>query len=419
MKVIILLSFVLFLSIKGYNQNDSASIKVIDLQNKLKVIQSEKDSINSLIENYKLESIRYQLKKYGLPKLEKGDVLIEHSALMLVYNEKYEQAKWVAHIILPDIKQGNIGRSNDFRPDTLISTGSSVEKDYFIKTLLPDSTYKYDGFGYDRGHLAPSADFRWSEKALSESYFYSNMSPQVPALNREGMADLENLLRTYVIVNNTPIYVVTGPILNDSLKKIERGVNKVSIPNKFFKVALDLKNKKAIAFILPNARLSSPVISYTHCIDELEQITGIDFFANLPDSTQEMLESQNIPKDWLVGRQKFDVPPLRGDQLPKHCINTIQAYEYMDKNKTVTVCGTVSSTKNTKKGNIFINLDKSFPNQIFSITIWSSEVVNFSYQPSKYLMSKKICVSGKINNNKGLPSMNIKNESQVEILEKK
>ena len=395
---------------------DIASEKISILEKKLAQIKTKQDSINKLIEDYKLQSIRYQLKTIGLPKLEKGEKLIEHSAMMLVYSEKYEQAKWVAHIILPDIKDGNFGRTNDFRPDNKISTGSSVEKDYFIKTMLPDSTYKYDGFGFDRGHLAPSADFRWSKKALSESYLYSNMSPQVAELNRQGMADLENLLRTYVIANNTPLFVVTGPILNDSLKKIERGVNKVSIPKKFFKIALDYKHKKAIAFILPNSQLSSPIISYTHCIDEVENITGIDFFANINDSLEETLEKQNIPKDWMAGRQKFDVAPLRDNQLPKHCINTIQAYEYMDKGRTVTVCGTVSSTKKTKKGHIFINLDKSFPNQIFTITIWSSNAMNFSYAPEKYLMSKKVCVTGKVQNNKGLPSMDIKNEKEIKIL---
>ncbi len=416
MKNLLIVLF-LFISQISFSQ-DTAAIKISTLEKKLKSIKKEQDSINNLLENYKLQSIRYRLRTIGLPKLEKGDKLIEHQAMMLVYDEKYEQAKWVAHIILPDIKNGNFGRTNDFRPDKKISTGSAVEKDYFLKTLLPDSTYKYDGFGYDRGHLAPSADFRWSKKALSESYLYSNMSPQVAELNREGMADLENLLRTYVIVNNTDLFVVTGPILNDSLKKIERGVNKVSIPKKFFKIALDYKNKKAIAFILPNAQLTSPVISYTHCIDEVENITGIDFFANIDDSLQEALEKQNVPQDWVTGRQKFDVPPLKENQMPKHCINTVQAFEYMNKAKKVTVCGTVSSTKKTKKGHIFLNLDKSFPNQIFTITIWSDNTANFSYLPNKYLMSKKICVTGKVTNNRGLPSMEIKNEKEIKILEK-
>ena len=82
------------------------------------------------------------------------------------------------------------------------------------------------------------------------------MSPQLDKFNREKWADLEGLLRGYVYDHpETQLYVVTGPLLNDSLAKIERGVNKVSIPNYFYKVALDLKNKKAIAFIMPNAAI--------------------------------------------------------------------------------------------------------------------------------------------------------------------
>src|SRR5690606_2430798 len=101
------------------------------------------------------------------------------------------QARWVAHIILPDIIDGQVTRSNDFRVDPMVRSGTAVEADYFLQSQKPDGTIEYDGFGYDRGHLAPSADFRWSESALSESYYYSNMSPQLAEFNRNGWAELE------------------------------------------------------------------------------------------------------------------------------------------------------------------------------------------------------------------------------------
>ena len=399
-----------------FSQNTD-SLKLNKLENQLSQVEKQKDSLNTLIESYKLKNIINQLKNIGIPKLEPTDTLITHSAMVLVYSEKYEQAKWVAHIITPDIKTGNFGRTNDFRPDTMIKTGSAVEQDYFIKELLPDSTYKYDGFGYDRGHLAPSADFRWSKKALSESYLYSNMSPQVGELNREGWAELENMLRSYVIHNNTPIFVVTGPVLNDSLIKIDRGINKVSIPKYYFKIAFDLKNKKAIAFLMPNEMLTYPVISYSKSINDIEKITGIEFFYKLPNELKENIKKQNKPRDWLVGKQKYETAPLKGKELPKNCVNTVQSYKYIDSNKKITVCGTVSSTKKTRKGHVFINLDKSFPNQIFSITIWSSNAINFSYQPNKYLVSKKVCVTGKLTDNNGIATMNIKNEKSIKVLE--
>ena len=135
---------------------------------------------------------KQEIKNILLPELKPGEDLIEHSALFLVYDEQHEQSKWVAHKISQNISEGSVGRTNDFREDTLIKTGSASEKDYFTKSLNEQGKYSYNGYGFDRGHLAPSADFRWSKTALSESYFYSNMSPQLPEFNRKGWAKLEN-----------------------------------------------------------------------------------------------------------------------------------------------------------------------------------------------------------------------------------
>lgn len=210
----------------------------------------------------------------------------------MVYAEAFEQAKWVAHIVLPDVVNGNEGRTNDFRPDEKIKTGSAVETDYFLRIPITDSTFKYDGFGYDRGHLAPSADFRYSKKALSESYLYSNMSPQVAKLNGGHWAELEDVIRQYVVRNKTQVYIVSGPVLRPGLPKIERGTNKVSIPEFYFKVALDETNQRAIGFIMPNKDCEYPVMSYACSIDSIESVTGIDFFASLPDDKEGTLESK-------------------------------------------------------------------------------------------------------------------------------
>ncbi len=417
-KVIVVFTTVLlaFLSLSVFSQN-ADSLKISNLENQLNKLEVKKDSIYNVIEDYKLNNIIYKLNKYGLPKIEQNEKIITHSAMILVYSEKHEQAKWVAHIILPEIKNGIVSRTNDFRIDSLIETGSAEEADYFIKQMQPDSTYKYDGFGYDRGHLAPSADFRWSKKALSESYYYSNMSPQVAELNRETWANLEDILRAYVINYNTELYVVTGGVLNDSLVKIARGKNKVSIPKYFYKVILDMKNGRAIAFLMPNQVIKDPVISHSKSIYEIEKLTGITFYNNLDKELQAKLKSQNNPKDWMVGKIKFDAAPLTNAELPKNSINTMQAYKYMNSKEKVTVCGTVSSTKKTKGGHVFINLDKSFPEQIFTITIWNSNLKNFSYQPEKYLITKKICVTGSVEQNKGTASLDVKNEKQIEIIE--
>ena len=128
------------------------------LEAELNQLKAQEKTILLQIEEVKLGKISADLRKNGLPKVEAGEEVVYHSALALVYSEQHEQAKWVAHIISPDIVNGNVSRTNDFRPDPKVSTGSTVEEDYFLKFLQPDSTYKYDGYGYDRGHLAPSAD---------------------------------------------------------------------------------------------------------------------------------------------------------------------------------------------------------------------------------------------------------------------
>jgi endonuclease G, mitochondrial len=370
------------------------------------------------LEDLKLLQLRKDLKAYGLPKLEAGEEVVEHLAMSLVYSEKHEQAKWVAHIITPDVIGGVEGRSNDFRPDPLIKTGSTVEEDYFLKFQQPDKSYKYEGFGYDRGHLAPSADFRWSTRALSESFFYSNMSPQVVDFNRDSWAKLEDMMRAYITRNpTTQFYMVTGPLLNDNLPKIPKAKNKVSIPEKYFKIAVDLKNKRAVAFVMPNKKAEYPHESYAVSIDEVEKLTGIDFFASLEDGLENELEAQKDAKPFLSQAEQSDVNPENPTTLPRNTFNTVQAKLYMGKGEKITVVGTVVSVKLSGKGNVFLNLDKKFPNQIFSVTIFAKSISNFSYKPEEFLEGKKISVKGIVTNFNGTPSMSIENENAIEVLE--
>jgi endonuclease G, mitochondrial len=375
------------------------------------------DSLLGAIENLKLNKIHEDLVRTGLPALRQGDELVHHSAYSLAYCESHEQARWVAHIILPDVEHGAEGRSNDFRPDELVSTGSAEEADYFIKTPREDGTFQYDGFGYDRGHLAPSADFRYSKKALSESFLYSNMSPQVAELNRGRWADMEDAVRQYSVRNQTPVYVVTGGVLNDNLKKIPRGVNQVSIPELYYKVAMDPVNKRAIGFIMPNQECTYPVMHYSVSVDSVEKLTGIDFYPALPDAEESEMESTYDSQKWVGDRELGDVLPLRADSLPRNTFNTVQAQYYVGRNEPIKICGTVVSTKLSSKGNIFLNLDKKFPGQIFTVSIFKDNVSNFSYQPNEFLQGKTICVTGKISDFNGTPSMSIANEKAIQIME--
>ena len=395
-------------------QTISEKINLATVQ--LSSIDQQRQLLNTKIEFLKLEKMQDDLDKIGLPTLQAGDALVRHAALTLAYVEKYEQARWVAHIIPPDVIKGTVFRTNDFRSDAKVITGSAEESDYFLKKLKADSTWEYDGFGYDRGHLAPSADFRWSQTALSESYYYSNMSPQLAAFNRGAWGDLEDAVRGYMYLHpTTDLYVLTGPFLKDGLPKIEKGKNKVTIPERYWKVVLDLNNKKAIGFIMPNEDISKPLKSFAVSINQVEKETGLNFFNKLPPALQEELESQAKPADWLPASNALDVEPLAQETMPRNHFNTEQAKSWMANNTEITVCGTVVGARLSRAGNMLINLDRQFPNQVFTVFVKKEDIINFNYDLAEVLKNKVIFVKGKVINQGGTPTMYIQTQTDLMI----
>ena len=405
-----------FLPLGLFGQLTNLAVQKNDIQiDSLEKLKSILIANNDVI---KLVLLQQLIQSTGVPKNQNPEKITVHSAMQLSYNEKHEQANWVMHVIPPDILRGNFGRSNDFREDIQVETGTSVDSDYFIRTLNPDSiTYTYDGFGYDRGHLAPSADFKWNGNALSESYLYSNMSPQVADFNRLKWAELEDWLRSYVDKYKVNLVVITAPVLNESLSKIERGTNRVSIPKLFVKAALDLTNQRAIGFVMPNEKIKPPVEAFAVTIDSLESLIGYDLFSGLEGAIENSVESQFDISYWLPNKEANDVLAIDKLSLPKNVDNTYTADTHVNDGKIHTVCGTAVSTKKSNKGNVFINLDKRFPNQIFSVSIFEKSVKNFSYEPEIYLINKKVCFTGKLTEYNGIPSMVIENEKQVRLLE--
>ncbi|NSW45703.1 MAG: DNA/RNA non-specific endonuclease [Bacteroidales bacterium] len=405
MKIIKLLTILLACITFGslFSQSDTEN-KIKNIEKRIKLLSDSQIDYYKQLEVYKHKWIQEQLKKYAIPKITEEGFLVYHSAMALFYIEKYGQSKWVAHMILPDIATGIETRTNDFRQDSLISVGTPDKIDYFNS-------------GYDRGHLAPSADFRWSRKALSESYYYSNMSPQKPEFNRGKWSQVEDFLRQYVIYSGHPIFVITGGLLNDTIKKSIGIKKKIKVPPYFYKIAVDLETKpaQAIAFYMLNGTNTKPIISYTIPIDSIEKKTGIDFFYLLPDTLENRLEAMNDVTLWQSKETKGNVKPLEAEELPKGAINTVEAEKYV--NQKATVCGTVVVTRVLKdnKG-VVVNLDQRFPNNLFSFTIWQNNIPNFSYEPASYLLNKKICVTGEISLYRGKPTTDVRNEKAIEFL---
>lgn len=375
------------------------------IQAKLAAIRTQEAEWLSEIERIDLADLQDTLLAY-IPQLEEGEYLIKHALMVLVYSEPNEQAKWVGHVLSPKVIEGQVSRTNDFRPDPKVPTGSAGEGDYFLKYLQPDSTYAYDGYGYDRGHLAPSADFRWSPIALSESYYYSNMSPQLPDFNRGIWATLENELRGYIYRNPTHnLIVFTGPVLEPDLPVQERSPNQLTIPRRYWKVAYDPLAGRMIGFLMPNEGTAYPISSFAVSVDEVEAATGINFFADLPDELENRLESELEKFSWLESVVLGEAEPIDPTTLPRNHFNTVQVRRYMGQQTEVNVCGKVVSARTSRSGNVLINLDKRYPNQVFTIFIRKEKLINFPYDPEKIFLHQNICARGVVVDLSNLPAM--------------
>ncbi|GAA4446449.1 hypothetical protein GCM10023091_39540 [Ravibacter arvi] len=218
----------------------------------------------------------------GKAKLE----LVRHQGFALGYNERYEQAAWVAYPLLREQVIGQSARERFFNPDPKVSTGSALFSDYTRS-------------GFDRGHLAPAADFKHSLDQMRETFFMSNISPQNRDFNAGIWNDLEKLVRAWAN-RYEKIFVVTGPVLRPGLSSIGK-VNRVAVPEKFYKVILfaEPPHVKGIAFLLDNQPASMPLSKAVVSIDSVETITGLDFFPMLPDDVSRRIESVSNPKDWF------------------------------------------------------------------------------------------------------------------------
>ncbi len=223
--------------------------------------------------------------KLEIPELKPNDYVVSHTGYCLSYNENNEQANWVAYELTDEETKSIVKRANKFMIDPKVITGTANDNDYARS-------------GYDKGHLAPAGDMGWSAKTMTESFYYSNMSPQDPGFNRGIWKRIEELVRSWAIQYKS-VYVVTGPVLTDGLQTI--GPDKVSVPKYFYKVILDYNSSdiKGIGFIVPNKGSKEPIQRYAVCIDDVEKITGIDFFPLLPDEQENAVERKVDMKAWI------------------------------------------------------------------------------------------------------------------------
>jgi endonuclease G len=187
------------------------------------------------------------------------------------YNYNTKVASYVVeHIVVANLTK-NAPRKDDFREDPEVPVQH--------RATLAD----YAGMGFDRGHMAPAADVVFDAKAMSESFYLTNMMPQVPGNNRGIWKYLEENTRYWAQVKGE-VYVITGTLFDAQLKMM----NKVAIPNQIYKIVIDPKTGKQIAYLFPNKKLDPKLIdNYAVSVATIEAKTGINFSPLLSNNAAE------------------------------------------------------------------------------------------------------------------------------------
>ncbi len=216
---------------------------------------------------------------------DRPEQILKRVAYTASYNSDLRIPNWVAWQLTGVHTEGKNKRAGvKFHEDTDVPMPRAVDFDYVRS-------------GYDRGHLCPSADNRWDAIAQEQSFLLTNVCPQDHNLNVGDWHELENLCRKWAKTYGS-IYVVAGPVLFKGKHKTI-GKNKVTVPEAFFKVVLCMEGKpKAIGFIYRNESGNRPKSYYVNTIDDVERITGIDFFPALPDKVEKEVEATSSLEDW-------------------------------------------------------------------------------------------------------------------------
>jgi endonuclease G len=209
------------------------------------------------------------------------------------FDREHTQAAWVAYQLKFDPDTFVYERTEDYREDPKLGKYSPRNDEYA-------------GSGLDRGHLAPAQDFAFGARAVSESFYLSNMSPQRPDFNQRGLwRKLEDLVRNWSLYNNNRLYIVAGPILTDVTSKIGKG-SRISLPRKFFKVILCQDNAgqwQGIGFVVPNLDNLRNIQSYAVPIKKVEEMTGLNFFSSLNNSVENQIEQRFDPEFWQLNKK--------------------------------------------------------------------------------------------------------------------
>lgn len=226
-----------------------------------------------------------------------SEEIIKRPNYTLSYNEDHEVANWVAYELDHWKLQNCVKRSNSFKADPMVSTGSADAEDY-------------KGSGFDRGHLVPAGDMKFNSEAMKDTFYFSNMTPQPPRFNQVRWGQLEHLMRAWGL-RYKKIWIVTGPILEENLQVIGNK-NKISVPNQYFKVVIRKTENsyEGFAFIMGTDVPYADLREYATTINAVEELAGVDFFQFLDDKVEEKIEGTSELARWDFN-EKFEYLPCQ------------------------------------------------------------------------------------------------------------
>ena len=210
---------------------------------------------------------------------KRDEIVLKRIGYTVSYNNTYKTPNWVAWELTREETQGKEDRKDKFVPDPDLPEPRVEHADYTRS-------------GYDRGHMAPAADMKWSEEAMAQSFYMSNICPQNQKLNRDDWGDLEETCREWAKKYGRG-YIVCGPIYDKKNPK-RIGKHQVAVPDRFFKVVLieNRKNPMAMGFLFDNAAHHQALEKYMVTVDSVEAVTKLDFFSKLSDSVENRIEAE-------------------------------------------------------------------------------------------------------------------------------
>ena len=203
---------------------------------------------------------------------------IAHQGYTVSYNTVWRLPNWVAYQLTVQEVAGDVPRAEHFYEDPLLLGPQATNNDYKKS-------------GYDKGHMAPAADMKWSETAMRESFYFTNICPQLHNLNAGVWQDFEDRVREWA-VQYGHAYVACGPVVKEN-KLGTIGPNSVVVPDGFYKVVLvdNNGNYEAVGMLFDHVSGRKKLKSYLCTVDSVEKVTGIDFFCRLSSNVQQRIES--------------------------------------------------------------------------------------------------------------------------------